>query len=107
MSGYILKAAERQVRCTMDWRRGYLHAGEAVAADLGWTVTPHDGTPGDLVVVEQHHDPARSWAEFRGGREGVFYMVASRVRTSEDRVLERAIVMRIAKGPAPDLRSFR
>jgi len=54
-----------------------------------------------LVVTEQGHDARRSWAVFEGGAPGRVYMVASRVRTSEDRVLSRAIIIRIALGMRP------
>jgi hypothetical protein len=96
MSGYLLKPANREAAFTMDWREGYLAPGETVAADLGWSIQPQ--AAGDLVVTEQHHDGARSWARFAGGVPGRVYMVAGRVLTSAGRALERAIVVRIALG---------
>ncbi len=38
MGGYVLKAADRRVTFTIDWRRGYLSPGEMVSADLGWKI---------------------------------------------------------------------
>lgn len=107
MSGYILKAADRAATCTLHWRRGYLDEGETVTADLGWSVFPARPRTDALVVTERHHDADRSWAVFQGGRKGRFYLVSGRVRTSSGRELERAVVMRIATGPAPELRSSR
>jgi hypothetical protein len=100
MSGYLLKPAEREADFTMDWRQGYLAPGETVAADLGWSIQPQPGA-GDVVVTEQHHDAARSWARFAGGVRGRVYLVAARVATSRGRTLERSIVLRIALGRHP------
>jgi hypothetical protein len=96
MSGYLLKPADRDAAFTMDWRRGWLAPGETVAADLGWSIQPQG--EGDVVVREQHHDAARTWARFAGGVPGRVYLVAGRVMTSQGRTLERAIVLRIALG---------
>ena len=101
MSGYLLKPADRDAAFTMDWRQGYLAPDETVAADLGWSIQPQAPAAGDLVVTEQHHDVARSWARFASGVPGRVYMVAASVRTSAGRTLERAIVMRIALGHGP------
>lgn len=100
MSGYVLKPADGSVVFVMDWRRGYLTPGEKVLRDLGWSVQPSTGE-GDLAVVEQGHDAARSWARFAGGTPGRVHIVASRIRTTDDRVLSRAIVLRIASGEGP------
>ncbi len=97
MSGYLLKAADKVARLSIDWHQGYLAPGETVAADLGWSVHKNAGEV--LVVTEQHHDLARSWASVACGAPGQVYMVTSRVRTSTGRQLERAIVVRIALGP--------
>ena len=98
MSGYLLKPADRDAAFMMDWRRGWLAPGETVAADLGWSIRPEATAAGGLVVTEQHHDVARSWAGFGGGVPGRVYLVAGRVMTSQGRTLERAIVLRIALG---------
>ena len=97
MSGYLLKPADRDADYTLDWRRGYLAPGETVTADLGWSIQPQ-AAAGDLVVTEQHHDVARSWARFTGGVPGRVYLIAGRVETSAGRTLERTIVLRIALG---------
>jgi hypothetical protein len=104
MSGYLLKRVDRDATFTIDWCRGYLGPGETVAADLGWRLQPQ-GAAGDLVVTEQHHDVARSWARFARGVPGRAYLVTAGVRTSTGRVLERVVVLRIALGPRPALRS--
>ena len=96
MSGYLLKAADAVVRFHIDWRQGYLAPGETVAADLGWSI--HRDSEQGLVVTEQRHGPARSWASFAGGVPGKVYLVTSLVRTSAGRRLERTLVVRIALG---------
>jgi hypothetical protein len=98
VSGYVLKPPDAPVTFVMDWRRGHLAPGERVLRDLGWSVQP-DGPEGErLAVAEQAHDACRSWAAFEGGAPGRVYMVTNRVRTSDDRTLSRAIVIRIASG---------
>lgn len=98
MSGYALKSTAQAATCLMDWQNGYLAPGERITADLGWSVQPcHEGR-GDLEIVEQRHDLFRSWAKLVGGVRGRVYIVSNRVRTNDDRVLRRAIVMRIALG---------
>ncbi len=101
MSGYVLKAADSPVTFVMDWRRGYLAPREQVLRDLGWTVQPAPLKRERLRVAAQEHDATRSWAEFAGGAPGQVYMVTNRVRTTDDRVLSRAIVMRIALSERP------
>lgn len=105
MSGYVLKAAETPVAYLLDWRRGYLAPREQVLRDLGWTVQAVGREAPPLAVTEQSHDAHRSWAVFEGGAPGRVYMVTSRVRTSDDRVLSRAIVIRIALGVRPSVRN--
>lgn len=97
MSGFVLKAGHRPLKVELDWSRGYLKPRERVTADLGWSVQPQAGRD-DPTVAEQAHDAERSWAVFSGGVPGRFYMVSHRVRTTDDRVLSRAIVLRIAMG---------
>ncbi len=101
MSGYVLKAAAAPLTYLMDWRRGHLAPGERVMRDLGWSVQPDEPAGAGLVVAEQAHDASRSWAAFEGGAPGCVYMVTNRVRTSDERVLARAIVVRIAMGVGP------
>jgi len=94
VSGFVLKPGGASVAWVMDWRRGHLAPRERVLRDLGWTVQP--GGAGELCVADQGHGPAASWAVFAGGRPGRSYIVTNRVRTSDDRVLARAIVVRVA-----------
>ena len=102
MSGYLLKPADRDAAFTIDWRRGYLAPDETVAADLGWSIQPQASAAGDLVVTEQRHDVARTWARFSGGAPGRVYLIVGRVETSAGRTLERTVVLRIALGCGPD-----
>ena len=106
MSGYLLKPADRDAAFTMDWREGYLAPGETVAADLGWSIQPQAPAAGDLVVTEQHHDVARSWARFAGGVPGRVYLVAG--RGADQRGPHAGARDRPADcpGPRPGLRSF-
>lgn len=101
MSGYTVKPADAPSVVLIDWRKGYLEATETVSRDLGWSVREcvSDGDP--VEVAEQHHDFWRSWAEFRGGKPGRFYLVSARIRTSRGREVARSMVMRISTGPVP------
>lgn len=101
MSGYVLKAADQTATCRFDWRQGYLAERERIAADLGWSVQPHLAEAGDLAVVAQANDRFRSWALLAGGVPGRFYFVSNRVRTNDERVLCRTVVVRIALGRGP------
>lgn len=101
MSGYVLKPADRPATCRFDWRDGYLAERERIVSDLGWGVQPHLAGAGDLAVIVQQNDRFRSWATLIGGRPGHFYFLSNRVRTSDDRVLSRSVVVRIALGQGP------
>jgi hypothetical protein len=95
MSAFVVKSARAALTYVLDWRAGYLAPRETVIDDLGWSVR-FGREAGDLLVVEQHHDFYRSWAEFRAGTPGAFYLISARVRTSRDRVLARTLVMRVS-----------
>ncbi len=96
MSGYVLKPADTDIGHEIDWSVGHLEAGEKIRADLGWSILPDLGGADELRVMEQRHDHTRSSAVFSGGVPGRFYLISNRVRTFDDRVLARSIVMRIA-----------
>lgn len=96
MSGYVLKPADADVVHEIDWGAGHLGDGEKISADLGWSVLPDHGGADVLRVAEQRHDHRTSRAVFSGGVPGRFYLISNRVRTFDDRVLARSIVMRIA-----------
>lgn len=110
MSGYVLKPPRSPVIHLIDWRRGYLGPRETVLRDLGWSIRSGVDEAPPLEVTEQGRDAHRSWAVFEGGAPGRVYLVANRVRTSDDRVLSRAIVIRIAVaeriGQRPAVRIF-
>lgn len=110
MSGYVLKPPEAPTSYLIDWRRGHLAPRERVLRDLGWSIRSGDEAAPPLAVRAQGHDAHRSWAVFEGGAPGRVYLVASRVRTSDDRELSRAIVVRIALadriGRRPAVRIF-
>ncbi len=95
MSGYVLKSAGSELQYALNWRRGYLETGEKVAEDLGWRVLPVESAE-DLSVVAQRVEPGASHVTVAGGVPGRTYMVCAKVRTSEGRELERAVVMEIA-----------
>lgn len=100
MSGFVVKAADAVVRLEIDWRRGDLAAGETVVRDLGWSIRPA-GDAGPK-IVSQAITPTGSRAEIAGGRPGRFHLVWCRARTNRERVLCRAIVLRIAPGRQPN-----
>jgi hypothetical protein len=97
MTAFVVKASGAAVTYVFDWRSGYLEPRETVIDDLGWSVRAGRGASDPLAVVEQHHDFYRSWAEFRGGTPGAFYLASALVRTSRDRVLARTLVLRVAE----------
>lgn len=96
MSGYVLKPADADIVHEIDWSVGHLDDGEKISADLGWSVLPDLGGADELRIMEQRHDRTTSKAVFSGGVPGRFYLISNRVRTFDDRVLARSIVMRIA-----------
>ncbi|NNU81905.1 hypothetical protein HMH01_15820 [Halovulum dunhuangense] len=95
MSGYLMKAAGAEAEACIDWRQGYLEPGEYVDADLGWSIMPA-GDLGDPVIACQSFDDRASHARVRSGVPGRFYMLCARAATNTGRMLERAIVLRIA-----------
>lgn len=101
MSGFILKSHSEPVTVLVDWRRGYLASGESVCRDLGWTIRPNGPAEPPLSVVAQYHDDGSSWATFERGAPGCFYIITNRIRTTDERVLGRALIMRVAPGERP------
>lgn len=100
MSAYFLKVAGATVSLEIDWLRGDLAEGERVVRDLGWSIQPvcAEGPR----VVSQSTTPTMSRATISGGRPGRFHLVWCRARTDRERVLCRAIVLRIASGTGPN-----
>ncbi|MEM9011809.1 MAG: hypothetical protein AAGE18_11310 [Pseudomonadota bacterium] len=96
MSGYFLKDPASELDYAIDWSGGYLEPEEAVAEDLGWRIEPDDARPGALQIVASSLDGARSVAVLRDGTAGHSYRVAARVRTTQDRIVERSILVRVA-----------
>jgi hypothetical protein len=96
MSAYVLKSVGATVGLEVDWLRGDLVEGERVARDLGWSIQPVDAD--GPRVDSQSITPTRSRATISGGRPGQFHLVWCRARTDRERVLCRAIVLRIASG---------
>lgn len=96
VSGYVLKAADAELTVALDWRQGYLDPAEMLSENLGWYVVPAGEVASDLTVAAQGLGDRRSWAAFSGGAQNSVYMVSARVRTDRNRILERAIVVRIA-----------
>ena len=96
MSGYVQKSADKAADCVVDWNQGYLEPGEAVEADLGWSLVPADGC-GDARIEVQGVDARRSFAKVADGVPGRVYMLSARALTTMGRELERAIVLRVAQ----------
>ncbi len=101
MSAYVLKTADRPLTQVIDWSRGDLSSGETVLRDLGWGIQPVGPDRAELRIARQELSGCRSLATFEGGIPGRAYMVFNRVKTSDDRVLSRAVVLRIAQGTRP------
>lgn len=96
MSGYVLKPADHDLTFALDWRQGYLSPGERIIENSGCAVTPARNAAETLLSVAQGHDGFCSWVVFAGGAPGCVYLVTIRVSTDLERVLHRAIVVRIA-----------
>jgi hypothetical protein len=101
MSGFIQKTISSPVTLLVDWRRGYLAPGESVCRDLGWTIRPNGPADPPLFVVEQSHDDSTSWATFECGASGCFYIITNRIKTTDERVLGRALIMRVTPNERP------
>lgn len=101
MSGYFLKDPDSELELSIDWLAGYLRQDEQVTDDLGWSVQPAEGASGELRVLVQECTGAQSKATFAGGIPGQIYMVASRIKTTLGRELERSIVFRVTERKRP------
>ncbi len=95
MSHHVVKCVGSELDLTLDWHRSLLEPGEAVDGGLEWRVLP-SGDAGDLAVASQSCGRFQSAAVLKGGRAGQVYMVCAQVETTRARVIERAIVVRIA-----------
>ncbi|MEM8786761.1 MAG: hypothetical protein AAGE76_00710 [Pseudomonadota bacterium] len=95
MSGYLLKEPGVSVEAKIDWREGYLEPGEYIDGDLGWVVVPARGGDDARVTLQQFDDGA-SYAWITKGVAGRVYMIAAQALTNTGRVLERALVLRVA-----------
>jgi len=95
MSGYLMKARRHHALCSIDWREGYLDAGESLADDLGWSVTPTE-TVADAGIIAQLQGADTSDAIVAGGVPGKTYMLSARVRTDRGRELACSVVLQVA-----------
>lgn len=95
MSGYMLKASTVDVTYDLDWNEGYLEHGETIVSDLGWQIQPVC-EPGDLFVKRQSIDVRFSHVELGGGLAGKTYILSAKAETSQERVLERSVVLQVA-----------
>ena len=101
MSGYFLKDPSSELELSIDWLAGYLQQDEQVSDDLGWSIQPVEDAPEELRVLVQECSGVRSKATFVDGISGQIYMVASRVRTTLGRELERSFVFRVTERNLP------
>ena len=101
MRGYFLKNPSSELELSIDWMAGYLQQDERVKDDLGWSIQPVEDAPEELRVLVQECCGAMSKATFVGGISGQIYMVASRVRTTLGRELERSFVFRVTERNLP------
>ena len=101
MSGYFLKNPSSELELSIDWLAGYLQQDEQVSDDLGWSIQPVEDAPEELRVLVQECCGAMSKATFVDGISGQIYMVASRVRTTLGRELERSFVFRVTERNLP------
>ncbi len=97
MSGYFVKNPDSELELLIDWRAGYLQRNEKVSGDLGWTIRLVEDVPGELKIAYQECTATTSKAVFTNGIPGQIYMVSSKIRTTQERVLERTLVFRVSQ----------
>ncbi len=94
MTAHHVKTPDTEIDFTLDWAGHYLAAGEAITADLGWTVSPD--LPDGLVILTTSTEAQTTTAQLAGGRLGDRYLVTSAVMTDHGRAIHRSLTIRIA-----------
>lgn len=77
------------VAFTHDWADSYLQTDETLLQST-WSVDP-----AGLSIDASSHTAARASVTLSGGTAGAIYRVSNRVTTSDNRVEERAIAIRV------------
>lgn len=75
----------------VDWTAGYLN--NQTIASSEWRVIP-DGA-GTIIVEAQSIDAGRTVATLSGGRNGGLYHITNKIGTSDGRIDERTLVVRV------------
>ncbi|MEM1299876.1 MAG: hypothetical protein AAGH68_11425 [Pseudomonadota bacterium] len=96
MTGYYVKNPGSSLDVTIDWAQQFLHPGETIAADLGWTVRPDMGATGGLAVETNDSTATTTTARLAAGQAGDAYLVASTIRTDQAREIRRSLTVRVA-----------
>lgn len=96
MSGYLQKTADQQAVACVQWDQGYLEPDEYIDGDMGWSVEPL-ACADEVCLERQTFDSLGSQARVSKGVPGRVYMMSVRASTNRGRILERAIVLRIAE----------
>ncbi len=93
MNGYFIKNPGSDLDHTFEWSAQILDSGETIDADLGWTLHPSDA---DLTIEATTHTGSTTSVRLAGGLPGEAYLVCSNVQTTNDRNIQRSIVVRVA-----------
>jgi hypothetical protein len=75
----------------VDWTAGYLNNQTISSSE--WQVVPAGA--GAIVVEAQSIDPGRTVATLSGGRNGYLYHITNKIGTSDGRIDERTLVVRV------------
>ncbi|MEM6438138.1 MAG: hypothetical protein AAF763_00360 [Pseudomonadota bacterium] len=93
MTVYVTKRPDETRDCAFEWTE--LKPAETLTEDLGWMIVPQSFEPDALTLTAAAQRAARSVATLTAGRAGRLYHVSNRVRTSLNRVLSRAVIVRV------------
>jgi hypothetical protein len=95
MAGGWVKRPGALLDHTFGWEVELGRDTETIAADLGWTVEPDEGRRGGITVTGTRLTPTTTTVFLAGGVPGRAYRLASRIRTTGGREIERRSVIRI------------
>lgn len=96
MTGYYVKNPGSELDVTIDWAQQYLHPGETITSDLGWSVRPDFAASGGLAVLSNSSTANSTTARLAAGQPGDAYLVTSAIATSEGREIHRSVTVRVA-----------
>lgn len=96
MTGYYVKNPGSMLDVTVDWAAQFLHPGEVISTDLGWTVRPDYSANGGLSIASNTATPTTTTARVAAGHPGDAYLVTSTIQTDQGREIRRSLTVRVA-----------